>query len=206
MLVSEAITHLQYTNLKQLSVKTDNAALLDMINYAITAIHKRFNLMEREAIITMAANVTLYKLDGTDSNVSIDLSDNNLMLIERAYNEDTTEITINDEDDLYGAATPQFDQFEIYQATAGGLISVIYRAAPLFLTSVDDPIPLPIQYMEALYLHVAYQAHGSVKGSIKDENNTHYIRFDKECNQIRHDGLYNPGDFASNKFYDRGFC
>jgi hypothetical protein len=66
-------------------------------------------------------------------------------------------------------------------------------------------IPLPPQYIEALFNYVGYRGHGSVTGDIKTENNTHYMRFEKSCNTIEAMGLILTEDLVSYKFGNRGF-
>ena len=95
MLASEAITNLSNTELKQLAVKSDTAAVLGYLNEAIQELHKVFNLWQDEAIITQVDAVTLYKLDGVDVNVAIDLSDKILLMISEAYDYDGGELSLN---------------------------------------------------------------------------------------------------------------
>jgi len=205
MIVSDAITLLKQSELKQLGLKTDKAVIIGFINLAVLEIHKRFNLWEAEAIITQAEDVLLYKLDGVDANVSIDLSDHQLLMIESLFEEDSGEMSLNDEEDPYGASTPQYHQVELVQSVPDGLISVIYRAAPKFITNEKEEIPVPPQFLEALFHYVGYKGHGSVKSDTKGANNTHYLRFEASCNLIKTEGLTAQESLHSHKFVDRGF-
>ena len=206
MLASAAITLLKSSELKQLGLKVDTPAVLGFINFGILEIHKRFALWQAEAIITQAEDVLLYKLDGIDANVSIDLSDHQLLMIENVFEEDSGEISINDEEDPYGCATPQYHQIEFVESVLGDLYSVIYRAAPVFLTSDTEEIPLPPQFLEALFIFVAYKGHGSIKPSAdQGPNNTFYNRFEAACNLINTNGLIAQDSMHSHKFADRGF-
>ena len=84
MLASEAIANLLTTELKQLKVGTDTPTVLGYLNQAVLELHKEFNIWQDDATITHATGVTLYKLDGADPNVVIDLSDKQLLLISEA--------------------------------------------------------------------------------------------------------------------------
>ena len=206
MLASAAITLLKNSELKQLGMKVDTAAVLGFINLGILEIHKKFALWQAEAIITQVAGTLLYKLDGVDSNVSIDLSDNQLLMIENVFEEDSGEISINDESDPYGCATPQYHQIEFVEAIDGDLYSVIYRASPVFLTADTEEIPLPPQFLEALFIFVAYKGYGSIKNTTdQGPNNTFYNRFQAACNLINTNGLIAQDSMHSHKFADRGF-
>jgi len=203
--VSTAIDLLADAELKQLAVKDDKNAVLGFINSGILEIYKRFNLWEEEAIVNMTTGVTTYLLDGTDVNVTMDLSDHEFLMVEAVYAEDGLLMTLNDEQDVYGASTPKYNRLEVFQETNGETLSVIYRAAPIFLTNEKASIGLPPQFNEALFNYVGYRGHGSVKGDIKSENNTHYMRFEQSCKRIKLEGLYNQDDLVAYKFEDRGF-
>lgn len=205
MLVSEAITLLKAAELKQLALKADDTTVLGFINLGILELYKRFNLWEDEATITMAADTLIYKLDGVDANVAIDLSDKQLLMIEGAYEETGEEYVLNDELDPYSIYTPTWHTIQVVEAVADQTISVIYRAAPIFLTATTDVLPLPPQFYDALFCYCGYKGHGSIKSEIKGENNTHYLRFDAACDLINSLGLFAQDDLKSTKFYDRGF-
>ena len=200
MIISQAIDLMAEAELKQLSVKTDKVAVRGFINSGILELYKRFNLWEAEAVITMVDGKLIYTLDGTDVDVAMDLSDHEFLMVEGAFEETGEQMTLNDEKDAYGAATPKYNTLEIVEVVVGGLISVIYRAAPVFLTHEKAVIPLPPQFNEALFNYVGYRGHGSVKGDIKSENNTHYMRFEASCERIKKEGLYNQDDLVSYKF------
>lgn len=200
MLVSEAITILQNSELKQLAIKSDESAVMQFINLAILEIYKRFNLWEDEAVITMATDTLLYKLDGIDPNVSIDLSDKQLLMIEGAFEETGVPYVLNDELDPYAISTPQYHQIEIVETVPGQLIGVIFRCAPIFLTLTTQVLPIPPQFFEALFCYCGYKGHGSIKSELKGENNTHYLRFEAACDLVNSEGLFAQDDLASHKF------
>lgn len=205
MIVAEAITLLQAAELKQLKVGEDKPTVIGYINMGILEIHKLFCLWQAEATVTMVTGVTLYKLDGTDNNVTIDLSEHDMLMIDEVYEETGEQMSLNDENDPYGAATPRYDQVEVVEPVDGGLLSIIYRASPKFLTNERAPIPLPPQFLEALFHYVGYRGHGSVKGDVKSENNTHYMRFKDSIATIRREGLFTEDTLRSTNFEQRGF-
>lgn len=205
MLVSEAITLLQNSELKQLNIKDDSAAILGYINFGILEIHKRFLLWEAEAVVTQATGVELYTMKEADTNVDIDLSDHEFLTIERVFDEDNKLYLLNNEKDADSLHTPRIDQLKVNTIVPNYEMSVRYRASPKFLTLVTDIIPLQSQFYEALFLYVAYKGHLSVKSGVKDENNTHYIRFEASCDRISMEGLHIQNDLTSTKFEQRGF-
>jgi hypothetical protein len=214
MIISQAIDLLQNAELKQLKVGEDKIAVRGYINSAILEIYKRFNLWEAEAVITIAEGVDTYDLVQGASNVVIDLSISELLMVERIFN--TTDedehvlLTTNDHMAASDSETvvflPRYNKVKFKTIpTALDTILVVYKAAPIFLTHEKADIPLPPQFNEALFHYVGYRAHGSVKGDVKSENNTHYIRFEASCDRIKKEGLFIQDDLISYKFQNRGF-
>jgi len=205
MNVTEAIVMLIEAELKQLSVKDDQFAVMGYLNMGVLELHKRFPIWKETATITMVEGTTRYKLDGIDANVTIDLSDHDVLFIEEVLDDEDEPMSLNDDKDSLGAMTPKPHILDIPVPVLTGDIKVGYRASPKFMTLETDIIPIPPQFYEALFNYVGYRGHGSVKGDIKSENNTHYMRFEKSCNLIDMKGLRSPDSLHSHKFIDRGF-
>jgi hypothetical protein len=202
MLASEAITNLSNTELKQLAVKSDNAAVLGYLNEAIKELHKVFNIWQDEAIITHVTAVTLYKLDGIDANVSIDLSDKIVLLISEAYDYEGGVLSLNDEDDVYGAVTPKYNwiEFPLDGLAPTEEFSVIFRASPIAMTAVTDTIDLPPVLEEAMYFYTGFRAHVSQKGTKETENQAHYDRYKDSVNRVAKLGLIVAESTVAHKF------
>lgn len=205
MVISDAITLLKNSELKQFSVKDEPATVLGYINLGILELYKRFVLWESEAVITQAADTSLYTLDGVDANVSIDLSDNELIKIERVYDEDNLLYILNNEKDPDSLETPRFNSLKVVTIVPDYTMTVIYRATPKFHTADTETIPLPPQFFEALFMYTAYKAQTSVKPGERDEANRYYKKFEASCARIAQEGLYIQQDLVSSKFKQRGF-
>lgn len=202
MLASEAITFLATTELKQLSVKTDTTAVLGYLNEAIKELHKRFNLWQDEAIVTHATGVTLYKFDGIDTNVSIDLSDKILLVISEGYSYTGDALSLNDEDDVAGAVTPKYNwvEFPADGLAVGQEFSFIYRAAPKPMTANSDEINIPPTLEEAMYFYCGFRGHVSQKGSKQFENDTHFKRYINACDRVQSQGMVISDSMVPHKF------
>ncbi len=207
MNVSKAIDLLRESELKQLKVKDDKQAVLGFIDLAVLEIYKRFVLWHAEATITMADGVTEYTLDGTDTNVTIDLSDHEFLHLDECYDDDGENMSINDESDPLGVATPRWNVVEIPPVgiTDGVELALIYRAAPVFLLHEKQEIPIPPQFFEALFLYVGFRAHSGTKNTKDTENNQHYKKFENSCARVKLEGLFTEDSLNSSKFDDRGF-
>ena len=208
MLASEAITNLSATELKQLAVRTDNAAMLIYLNEAIKELHKEFNLWQDEAIITYTLGTTSYALDGVDANVTINLSDKELLFVTDVYDFDGTEMGINDEENAFSVVTPQYNIIEFasdYETeeqdiAEGSEFSVLFRAAPIAMTAVGDPIVLPPALEQAMYRYAAFRAYASQNNKGDNEADKHFSRYERELGKIRTNGLITPETTVQNKF------
>lgn len=203
MLASEAITKLRQTELKQLSsTSIVDATVVGYLNEAILELHKRFNIWQDSCIVTHATGVQKYTLDGVDANTDIDLSDKQLLLISEAWDYDGEELSLNDEDDPYGAVTPKYNVLEFPPdgVVAGQDFSVVFRAAPLDMTVVGDTIDLTPVLFQAMYFYVGFRAHVSQKGAKQFENDTHYKRYLGECDRIDALGLIVAESLVPHKF------
>ena len=205
MLVSEAVTLLKHAELKQLAVRNDPDAILGFINLGVLELHKRFPLWESEAGITQTTGVLLYSLDGEDPNVQICMADHDIQMIQEVYDEDDNPYEINNDKDPDSLYTPQPHKLRLPSVVQGYRMSVVYKATPKFLKKDTETVPLPPQFIEALFLYVAYKAHISIKSGVKDENNTHFIRFESSCNRITLEGVYPQKTLDTSKLHQRCF-
>lgn len=210
MLASAAIARLRKTELKQLSsTAVPDADVLEYLNEAVLEIHKMSNLWQAEAIITLELGTVSYQMIEADTNVNIDLSDHILLVIDEIIDDEGANYLMNDEISDYGAATPQYDIIEFTEIpdadTAGDLVDVIYRAAPIDMTDVSDAIVLPPSFFEAMYFYVGFRAHVSQSGKEDKENNTHYKRFVNSMNNVNFFGLTSQDSVNSHKFENNIF-
>ncbi|MCP4487721.1 MAG: hypothetical protein GY820_10455 [Gammaproteobacteria bacterium] len=201
MLVSEAVDNLANTELKQLKVGEESSIVMGYINEAVLELHKRFNIWQEEAIITHPDDSTLsYTLEEADANVAIDLSDHIVLIIDKIYDPDGQEMTINDEDDEAGTSTPKYNKIEFMVAEALSEYRVIYRASPIALTDVWDTIDIPPALHEAMYFYVGFRGHVSQRGAKEAENSTHFQRYINACNRVQQHGLTAPDSLHPHKF------
>lgn len=214
MNVSEAIEILSKSELKQLGLSEDKEAIIGYLNIGITEIHKRFDLWEETATVTMVDGVNKYTISPDDTNVAIDNVDHEFIMITSIFDKEDEKIEINlKKSDYkinykrvdYKIKVQRYNVISIGAPVAGDTLEVNYRASPKFLTFEKQPIPLPPQYFEALFNYVGYRAHASVDGDIKAENNTHFMRFDQSCKRIAAQGLQNEDSMQIFKLEERGF-
>ena len=216
MYVSEYLSHITKGEVKQLYVSdiggtTPNtlqlsniAILISYLNEANLEVHKHFGLIQKELVLSDVTNNSIH-------SVPVDF----LYAISAEFN-DGTEVAINNErtnftDKVdYNVSLLFPSPFKILVKGTDVLkrddISVVYVSIPPAITLTTQFIDLPQVYNEALYNYVAYKAHASLKGDMKEENNTYYLRYRESIKNIRLLGMTNSDNLDSNvKLTDRGF-
>ena len=216
MYVSEYLSHITKGEVKQLYVSdiggtTPNtiqlaniAILISYLNEANLEVHKHFGLIQKELVLSNVTNNSIH-------SVPVDF----LYAVSAEFN-DGTEVAINNErtnftDKVdYNVSLLFPSPFKILVKGTDVLkrddISVVYVSIPPAITLTTQFIDLPQVYNEALYNYVAYKAHASLKGDMKEENNTYYLRYRESLKNIRLIGMTNSDNLDSNvKLTDRGF-
>lgn len=198
MTANEVITLARAGELLQLSptIKDDTTVLVGFINLGMIELYKRFPLKTGEAIVTLRDGKTIYKLDGTDPDVSIGTDFFYLMA---AYgDQDISDygvtdmvLPINVEDNSYSINTISYNEVQIPLITVGALVSLIYAAKPTKVTTLqlNTELAIPDQFIEPLLHYMGYRGHGAMDGNIQTESNTHYMRFEASCNRLKELGV-----------------
>ena len=194
MTIQEVINDVAVGELKQLAVKDDTEAVISYINLGLIELYKRFDLRTDEVVIPLTASQTIYQMP------------DNFQSIIEVLDENGDWYSINDEDDALSILTPTYNTIQVPNPEDGAAISVIYKALPDRVTSVDDILPLPLSLLDALYNYIGYRGHGAVSGDLKTENNSHYMRFEANCKKAKDLGVLTEEDTVNTKLVDRGFA
>lgn len=198
--------------------------IVGYINLALIALYNKFQLSSQEAIITLRPdlNKVLYSMDGTDTDVEVLngglLRPGSFMAIIVAYAEDGTIINVNSDKDPKSIYTASYDllQIPLLQDSEGNdisYVSIIYRENPELVAYVDDgngnatdvDVKVPMQLLEAMLHYIGYRAHGAVNGNVRAENNTHYTRFLRACEEATMLGLLPQYDSTGPTVTEKGF-
>ena len=182
MTIGDVVTQLKYGELRSISIKDDNAAIVSYINLALVALYSRFNLKISEVIIPLSHNIVEYKLPS------------DCMTVQSIFDENGDEFSLDDDANRFGIFQVDFETLQVANPGTGASIGVIYITSPISLvfTTNDDLtkiVPIPPQLLEPLLHYIGYRAHGSMDGDIKAENNTHFMRYEASCRRIEALGL-----------------
>ena len=204
MTAQEVIDLAKNGELKTIAIKDDLPAVIGFINLGLIELYKRFPIETKEYIITLMNNITEYSLPS------------DFMWVMDAYGEVTTasglttvnRLPINDEEDPLSINTVGWNKIQIPTATSGQYVSLIYVVSPVKVTTLtlNDPLPIPEQFIEALLNYIGYRGHGSVDGKINTESNTHYQRFEMSVARIIKNGMFTAESLSMvNRITDKGF-
>lgn len=228
MTVAEVIESAKYSELQQLGVvqQLSNADpaiveqaekhVLSYVNAAVTELYKRFTLRTEETVITLNEGQTIYTLSNANvfnaiSNPSgyLDKFDGEFINILAIFDEQGQELSINKEADPLTVLTPNFNSIQVPNPIDNEQMYIIYGASPDRIVWTNDltaiDIPIPVSMVEALLLYVGYKGHVSINGDIKEENNTHLMRFEASCAKIRELGLITDDGLVLHSVQSKGF-
>jgi hypothetical protein len=218
MTASEVIVLARSGELRQLgsSIKDDDATLITFINLGLVEIYKRFVLKTDEAIITLVDGKTIYKLDGTDVNVSMGTGD--FMYLLSAYGEgdslsdystDDLVLPINSEDDPYSVNAISYNEVQVPLITGGAFISLIYTAKPTKVTigTLDTELDIPDTLIDPLLEYIGYRGYKGMGDRGQSEDDIYFLRFEAACNKVKELGVaIAPDDFSMNdRLSNKGF-
>ena len=205
MKVQEVVDIARYSELANVAIKDNTAAILSFLNLGMIELYTRFPIKTEEHIIALQENTTMYEMPA------------NFMYALSAYGEvpeDAADlvrtVSINEEDDPYSIFFPDWNTVQIPAVANGSYISIIYVAKPATYTAedLDVEIELPNTLVDALVSYIGYRAHMSVRGDAQSDNNAHWLRFDRSCKKARELGVAFPVDSLkmSERINDRGFA
>jgi hypothetical protein len=197
--------------------KTDRK-LVAYINLAMTELYKRFQLATEEAIIALdvVTPKTVYTLDSSDTDVTVGgqpMPDDDFMSIVCAFNEDGSDISVNNSKDPLSIFTVTYNKIQIPLLDSNAYVSVIYRKNPTLVAYVDDgngnavdaDVPVPLQFLEPMLHYIGYRAHVAVNGNAQAENNVHYAMYKRSCDEAEALGIVTSDDVVNPSVEEQGF-
>ena len=191
MIAQEFINIVKYSELANLAIKDNINAILAFLNLGMIELYTRFPIKVEECVIELQENTTIYEMP------------DNFMYALSAYGEvpENTSglvnpIAINEEDDPYSIFFPDWNTVQIPAVADGSYISIIYVAKPATVTgeNLTEELELPDTLVDALASYVGYRAHLGVSGNGQAENNSHWLRFERNCVKARELGIAFPID------------
>ncbi len=203
MRLSDIVTILKNTELKQIIIGEDDDQIISLLNMALIDVYGRFNILQEEQVITLVAGKTRYNLQ------------NNLQRVLQVYaktdpqNDKHEEIPINDINDDRSVFTPQPYILHVPNPVDATEISVMLSVTPPWVTRANiDTVDfvIPPQLMEPIVNYVGYRAYISMNGDEATESTAHYKRYSRSVNDVEKRGLVHYSILTNTKTTDRGFA
>ena len=186
---------------------TNQNKLINYINLANLALHKRFHLVKKT-----------YELDNPLNEEEFSLPGDFLAPLYAYYTSDFDPVTIKDDSvKLVNKVDTAVSILinEPFKATIKGTdtetpkrtqILLKYAAATKKAKSSITDLKISEVYTEALINYAAYKAHSAVSGNMQDENNTYFMRYESSCKQLINSGMWGNNEIETKtKLEDNGF-
>jgi len=177
MLASEIIQYAKHGELRQLSVKDDDQAIISYINLGIIALYKKFKLSIKTEIIKTVPDVKVYQLRSNDiSQVLTVYNSKGEQLVDKKI--------ISDND--YDITQINYNTFLLTKPKDEELM-FLYKAVPKLVNEVTDEIDIPYDMLEALLNYIAYKAYSTIGLNNVESisNSTAYLnKFEKSCYEL----------------------
>ena len=188
MKLSEVFEMLQYGELANVSISgnideevgirvEDYPLLISHINLALTDLHTKFNLKEKEVIIQQYEDLPYYELDSKYAVTNTESSEeikyivdsvyspfiDDVLRINAAFDEKGCELPINDENDCNSIFLNSYKRVQVPYPNPENAIWLTYRAnhAKLSMSNPDlsVDVEIPAYCVEALLSYVASRVH-----------------------------------------------
>ena len=203
----------------------DFPALLNQINLGLTNLHSYFPISEKEVMIQQFDHITEYRINSKYALSSDDVSINykwvidseyypfldDIVRIERVYNEAGVELALNNESDPNSVFTTAWDTLQIPYPSIENAIAVIYRANHVLLTPDMEPkdteVMIPPVLEEALQAFVASRCFVSLGNAASAGLATYYSqRYQQQVDHVeRYNLLQSSSGDTNTKLTGKGF-
>lgn len=195
MTASEVITLAIDGELKNLALSEEPNIILGYINLGLIELYKRFTIKTGVEVVKLTPRMSVYTLQNSDVSLITSIYDmNGKVLIEPLF--------MKDED--YNYTVLSYNTI-LFNKPIDESVLVIYKASPTWLKHLTDELEIPSEMLESLLHYIGYRAHGAVDGDIKLENNTHYMRFEKSCANLKELGYDFGPKYPGLSTQDKGF-
>jgi hypothetical protein len=130
-----------------------------------------------------------------------------LLLIVAIYDEEGSEIALNDENDQYSLFTVGHNVISHPYPDSANAITVLYKciAPKIPLDSADTvDIDIPLQFVEALLNYVSYRTFAAINMNSAETIN-YYAKFEASCALINNVGLWHKDNPTNKKLENNGW-
>ncbi len=195
------------SELRQVVLKDDPEAVLQLINLGLIELYKRFPILTEEQILTLDGVTSVYTMDS------------NFMWIVAAYEEvpentsGYSQLPINDEENPYSVNTVSWNKVQIPLDVSGAHISIVYAASPKWVTYDSEnsthenaTVELPPQLLDPLLHYIGYKGNAILNNTLTQEEDVRWKRFAASCNNVEKRGMFTVDAInLDGRLLNRGF-
>ena len=207
MILSEFITLTKDGSLHQVSIT--ETSIISFTNLGIQTLSDEFDLLSRNDVITLKANVTEYDLPSDFESAYIittsgiywrDLKGNLTKKLEFAF-----EVGINVEGDYNSVYITDNLTLTVPNPIEGQTLHLDYKATPPKVKSLTSKLPLASQYILPLMLFVTYLGFMQALGTSHADTLSAYKAYRSSIDSLNETGTFINAFGFNNKFNERGF-
>ena len=235
MFLSEVFDQLTHGELSQVNIggstttgitEENYPAMVSHVNLGLTNLYKRFLLKEGTVFLERQAGMQTYTLHSNyqvgnrasreavryiDASVPAFMDD--ILKVERVYNELGEEQSLNDEGNSYSIMTPTYNTLVIPAVSEVEGLRIVYRANHPKIVIEDgdlDPtevsLQLPDSHLEALLLFVASRVLNPVGMSQQfHDGNNYAAKFEQACQYLENQNLRVDKTAVNNRLQRNGW-
>jgi hypothetical protein len=236
MLLSDLFKTLTYGELSQLSFggvedsgiqEEDYPRIISHIQLGLTELYKRFPLRIEEIIIQQEDHIQTYYLEPQFAQTNTESTEpykyimdseyqpfkNNVLKIERVFNEQGEELFTNDDAEYWSVHTPTYNSIQVPYPEKENAMSVEYRAnhpkiiiGPTGEDTLNQEINISGSHLEALLYYVGARVYATNPSLAQAQDGMTYMgKFEASCQKIAELNLINKDNRSNQKLYMRGF-
>lgn len=236
MILQDIFDQLSYGELSQLFVagdtesgglrEEDKPRMIAHIQLALSALHKRFLLKQKQLTISIQEGRSTYvlkdsySLHNEQSNELVKYIDdaeepfkNDLLQVERVLDDKGNELALNDHTNPESIRTPAYDILIVPPDLETETLTVLYRADhpkinPIMgqYVSFQEEVALPVTHLEPLLYFVASRIMNPV-GMDREfhEGNNYAQKYEMACQELERHGYQLNSHDSNHKFRNNGW-
>ena len=169
-----------------------NAQIISWINRSLIKLYGDLNLSQGSRRIEIEPGVEGYQLPREMMSIMAVYFDGQVVPVNKSDRDDS----------VY---TPEPLLLQVPEMYAGGYLDVYYMKAPPLITSFEDELPVPVQFVEALTLFISYIANELIHGLPNWEHQSYLTKYKAELEDLKNRGLVSNRGLVNQKIYQKGF-
>lgn len=199
---------------------TAEAIITSHVNLALTDLHTRFPLKEKQLTLGLRSHITEYVLTSDHAVTNTDSSKEKYILdsyfypfndtvlkVVRCFDDTGQELPMNNESRPYGVFTSSFNALHLVNPEEDTVLFVMYRANHPKLNSVVNPeteeIDLISSLYEALLFYVAHRVYRGINSAETQALSLQFYQlYEGACSRAGAQGLLNVNTTMDNNHLD----